>query len=56
MSKTRLDPNCWDGYKKAGTKMKGGVKVNNCVKVNQLKKAKCANHVLSQCLKISEMG
>jgi hypothetical protein len=30
--KTRLDPKCWDGYKKAGTKMKGGVRVNNCVK------------------------
>jgi len=36
MSKTRLDPNCWDGYKKAGTKMKGGVKVNNCVKVESI--------------------
>jgi len=30
--KTRLDPKCWDGYKKQGTKMKGGVRVNNCVK------------------------
>ena len=30
--KTRLDPKCWDGYKKDGTKMKGGVRVNNCVK------------------------
>jgi hypothetical protein len=29
--KTRLDPKCWKGYKKAGTKMKGGVRVNNCV-------------------------
>ena len=31
-TKTRLDPKCWKGYKKQGTKMKGGVKVNNCVK------------------------
>ena len=30
--KQRLDPKCWKGYRKAGTKMKGGVRVNNCVK------------------------
>jgi hypothetical protein len=30
--KQRLDAKCWDGYKKQGTKMKGGVRVNNCVK------------------------
>ena len=30
--KQRLDPKCWKGYKKQGTKMKGGVRVNNCVK------------------------
>jgi len=29
--KQRLDPSCWKGYRKAGTKMKGGVRVNNCV-------------------------
>lgn len=29
--KTRLDPKCWKGYKKQGTKVKGGVRVNNCV-------------------------
>jgi hypothetical protein len=29
--KTRLDPKCWKGYKKQGTKLKGGVRVNNCV-------------------------
>jgi hypothetical protein len=28
----RLDPKCWKGYHKAGTKMKGGVRVNKCVK------------------------
>lgn len=33
--KTRLDPKCWKGYKKAGTKMKGGVRVNNCVPVKK---------------------
>ena len=29
--KQRLDKSCWSGYKKQGTKMKGGVRVNNCV-------------------------
>ena len=29
--KQRLDKSCWAGYKKQGTKMKGGVRVNNCV-------------------------
>lgn len=29
--KQRLDPNCWKGKHKAGTKIKGGVRVNNCV-------------------------
>ena len=24
---------CWDGYKLAGTKKKGGKKVDNCVKM-----------------------
>ena len=33
MSKTRLDPKCWDGYKigKPATKMKGDTRVNNCI-------------------------
>jgi len=31
----RLDPNCWKGYKKQGTKMKGGIRVNNCVKATE---------------------
>ena len=40
----RLDKSCWKGYKKSGTKMKGGTRVNNCVKVgegweNELSKA-----------------
>ena len=33
--KQRLDPKCWSGYKKQGTKMKGGVRVNNCVPVKE---------------------
>jgi hypothetical protein len=35
--KQRLDPSCWKGYKKQGTKMKGGVRVNNCVPKESLK-------------------
>lgn len=31
-TKTRLDPSCWDGYHKEGTKVKGNTRVNNCVK------------------------
>ena len=30
-TKQRLDPKCWTGYHKAGTKMKGNTRVNNCV-------------------------
>jgi hypothetical protein len=33
--KQRLDPKCWKGYRKAGTKMKGGKRVNNCVPVSE---------------------
>ena len=29
--KQRLDPHCWKGKHKEGTKVKGGVRVNNCV-------------------------
>lgn len=35
-AKQRLDPSCWDGYKKQGTKMKGDKRVNNCVKESAL--------------------
>lgn len=31
----RLDPSCWSGYHKDGTKMKGNTRVNNCVKNEQ---------------------
>ena len=34
--KQRLDPKCWKGYKKQGTKIKGGVRVNNCVPESKL--------------------
>jgi len=33
--RTRLDPKCWSGYKKSGTKVKGGTRVNNCVKIKK---------------------
>lgn len=31
---------CWKGYKRMGTKMKGGKRVDNCVKVTKKKKKK----------------
>ena len=33
--KQRLDPKCWSGKHKEGTKIKGGVRVNNCVPVSE---------------------
>ena len=33
--KRRLDPKCWKGYRKAGTKLKSGVRVNKCVRVKE---------------------
>jgi len=33
--KQRLDPKCWKGKHKEGTKIKGGVRVNNCVPNNE---------------------
>jgi len=33
--KRRIDPKCWKGYRKAGTKLKSGVRVNKSVKVEK---------------------
>jgi hypothetical protein len=33
--KQRIDPKCWSGYKKQGTKMKGDTRVNNCVPIKE---------------------
>jgi len=33
--KRRLDPKCWKGYRKVGTKLKDDTRVNKCVKVNK---------------------
>ncbi len=38
-TKQRLDPKCWTGYKKQGTKVKGGVRVNNCVKEDDVEES-----------------
>lgn len=38
-TKQRLDPKCWTGYKKQGTKMKGGTRVNNCVPTESIEEA-----------------
>jgi hypothetical protein len=54
MSKTRLDPNCWDGYKIGSPKTKissqSGKRVNNCVKVESIEEGEmcdsCAKSML----------
>jgi len=33
--KRRLDPKCWKGYRKIGTKLKDGTRVNKCIKVKK---------------------
>ena len=47
--KQRLDPKCWKGYKKQGTKMKGGKRVNNCVPVGET-----AENILGRLIRILE--
>ena len=37
--KQRLDPKCWKGKHKEGTKIKGGVRVNNCVPNEDIEEA-----------------
>jgi hypothetical protein len=43
--KQRLDPKCWKGYRKVGTKTKDGTRVNNCVKVGETWELEMANAV-----------
>jgi hypothetical protein len=31
--KRRLDPKCWKGYRRSGTKLKGDTRVNKCIKI-----------------------
>ena len=38
----RLDPNCWTGKHKEGTKVKNGVRVNNCVPNESLEESEGA--------------
>jgi hypothetical protein len=47
--KQRLDPKCWKGYKKQGTKMKGGTRVNNCVPIGET-----AENILGRLIRILE--
>ena len=43
--KQRLDPKCWTGKHKEGTKIKGGVRVNNCVPNESIGEAKAKQYV-----------
>jgi hypothetical protein len=42
--KQRLDPKCWKGKHKEGTKIKGGVRVNNCVPNESVAEADMGKH------------
>jgi hypothetical protein len=42
--KQRLDPKCWKGKHKEGTKIKGGIRVNNCVPNESVKEEFNAEH------------
>jgi RNA polymerase sigma factor (sigma-70 family) len=48
-AKQQLDPKCWKGYKKQGTKMKGNTRVNNCVPVGE-----SAEATMSKLIKLLE--
>jgi len=43
--KQRLDPKCWKGKHKEGTKIKGGVRVNNCVPNESINESSAQNFV-----------
>ena len=45
----RLDPKCWKGYKKQGTKMKGDTRVNNCVPESVTTESKKDTHCSDKC-------
>ena len=48
----RLDPKCWKGKHKEGTKIKGGVRVNNCVpneSVEESKEERCMQCGMTNC-------
>lgn len=46
--KQRLDPKCWKGKHKEGTKIKGGVRVNNCVPNESTDYAAQVNSLLNE--------
>jgi hypothetical protein len=47
-TKTRLDPKCWKGKHKEGTKIKGGVRVNNCVPNESVEQGVVENKELAE--------
>jgi hypothetical protein len=46
--KQRLDPKCWKGKHKEGTKVKGGVRVNNCVPNESVEQGVAEGHADQQ--------
>ena len=55
-TKQRLDPKCWKGYKKQGTKMKGDTRVNNCVKAEDIEEAASAAQQAAIAINMKKKG
>ena len=53
--KQRLDPKCWKGKHKEGTKIKGGVRVNNCVPNESLSPEQAFDIIEDGIARIAEM-
>ena len=54
--KVRLDPKCWKGKHKEGTKIKGGVRVNNCVPNEDLDEAGSAAQQAAIAISMKKAG
>ena len=54
--KQRLDAKCWQGKRKEGTKIKGGVRVNNCVPVSETGVKKPQLKTYAARVKLKQLG
>jgi hypothetical protein len=54
--KQRLDPKCWKGKHKEGTKIKGGIRVNNCVPNENVEEAGSAAQQAAIAISMKKAG
>ena len=54
--KQRLDAKCWQGTRKEGTKIKGGIRVNNCVPVSETGVKKPQLKTYAARVKLKQLG